>query len=278
MKLTTLSLKHGATLSMTTKPKWLIVDVSSWAYRDLHAAGPGEACVRNFTRRLALCREELRPSRIVLCFDAEGSFRRDLDPTYKANRDESPVGLDELIERIRQHAADEEIDCVSAPGFEADDCMATLAGIAIDQGQRVVLASRDKDLRQCLIGGGVNMLLDAQHGKHAADFEYFTAADLDEFYGLRPDQWIEYQMLVGDTSDNVPGCPGVGDKYAREILRKCSTLERFVSRSFEAAIPASKRNAVLRFLKNGDAEKMRRLVTLRHDAPLPGYWFEEVVA
>lgn len=263
---------------MTTKPKWLIVDVSNWAHRDLHGAGPGEACFHNFTRRLALCREEIRPVRIALAFDSIGSFRREFEPTYKANRRSAPLGLAELIKRIRQYAADHEIDCVEAPGFEADDCMATLTSIALDQGQRVILASRDKDLRQLLIGGGVNMLVEASHGKYAPNFQYYTAANLDEIHGLRPDQWIEYQMLVGDATDNVPGCPGVGEKYAKEILQKCSTLERFISRSFEANIPDTKRIAVLRFLKHGDAERMRRLVTLRHDVPLPAFWFEEVVS
>ncbi len=260
------------------KPKWLVVDVSSWAHPDLHAAGPGAASLRNFTRRLELCRDHLRPERVVLCFDAGKCFRYQIDPMYKAQRKESPVGLSELIEGIREHARDHEIDVVHCDGFEADDCMATICGIALDRGMRVVLASRDKDLRQLLLGGAVNMLLSASWGKYAPDFEYYTAADLYEKEKLRPDQWVEYQMLVGDSTDNVPGCIDIGETNAKEILQACSTLERFRVHSFDPKISDGRRNKVLNFLKNGDAVRMRKLVTLRHDVPLPGYWFEEAVA
>lgn len=260
------------------KPKWLLIDVSSWAHPDLHAAGPGAASLSNFTRRLAMCREHLRPERVVLCFDSNTCFRSNIDPTYKANRRESPLGLPELIAGIRAHAREHELETVQCEGFEADDCMATVTGIALDQGQRVVLASRDKDLRQLLLGGAVNMLLSASHGTYAPKFEYYTAADLYERECLRPDQWIEYQMLVGDNADNIPGCIDIGEVNAKEVLRACSTLDRFKVHCFDAKISDSRRTKVLNFLRSGEAEKMRRLVTLRHDVPLPGYWFEEAVA
>lgn len=269
------------------KPKWLVVDVSSWAHPDLHAAGPGAASLSNFTRRLTLCCDQLRPERVALCFDSGKCFRHQIDATYKANRKESPVGLAELIAGIRKHARDHEIDIVDCEGFEADDCMATLVSIALDQGQRVILASRDKDLRQLLLGGAVNMLLNVSHGtptpkveysSQVPTFEYYTAADLQEQEGLRPDQWVEYQMLVGDSTDNVPGCIDIGGVNAKEILRACSTLDRFKIHSFDANISDSRRTKVLNFLRSGEADKMRKLVTLRHDVPLPAYWFAEAVA
>ncbi len=267
-----------------SRPRWLLVDVSSWAYRDLFAAGPGAASLRNFTRRLDLCRQELRPQRIALAFDSDSSFRRQIDASYKANRRDAPLGLDELLKSIRQHALDHEIDCVQAAGFEADDCMATLAGIALDRGSRVVLASRDKDLRQLLIDGAVTMLLAAEYGQTYAEFDYFNARRLETEFellpgvGMRPDQWIEYQMLVGDKTDDVAGVPGVGDVYAKAILGKCSTLSRFASAPYDPKIPATIRNRVLSFIHSPEADKMRRLVTLRHDVPLPATWFEEAVA
>ena len=265
-------------MGSTAKPKWLLVDVSAWAHPDLHAAGPGAASLMNFARRLTLCREQLRPERVVLCFDSKTCFRSSIDPMYKATRKESPVGLSELIAGIRSHAREYEIDVAHCEGFEADDCMATLCGIALDQGMRVILASRDKDLRQLLIGGAVNMLLSASYGKYSPNFEYYTAADLYEREGLRPDQWVEYQMLVGDTADNIPGCLDIGEVNAKEILRACSTLDRFKIHSFDAKITDSRRVKVLNYLKSDEAARMRKLVTLRRDVPLPGYWFEEAVA
>lgn len=264
-------------MSKQPKPRWLIIDVSNWAYKDLFGAGPGPASLRNFTRRVELCRRELRPDRIVMAFDSDTSFRQDLACSYKATRREPPHGLSQLLESIVDYTYDQGFDFVQQSGFEADDCMATLTSIALDQNIRVVLASTDKDLRQLLVHGAVTILLKAEHGKTAVDFEYYNTTRLMEEYGLRPCQWVEYQMLVGDSCDNIGGCAGVGPKNAEPLLRSCSTLERFYASPFSYDCSDVVRRKVLAFRK-GDADLTRKLVTLRHDVPLPAGWLMEAAS
>lgn len=258
---------------MSRKPTWVTVDVSGWAYRDYFAAGPGEKSFRNFVNRMELCRDTLRPERLILCFDSDGSFRRDLDAGYKAQRNERPAGLDALLRRIYVHAIEDGIDCVAADGFEADDCIATLTGIALDQGRRMVIASADKDCHQLLIAGAVTQLTHIARGEDGPELSYMTTAALMERHGLHPHQWIEYQMLVGDNTDNIRGCNGIGEKAAKELLTKCETLERYYRTPLVPNLTGRQRARLSDFRRHG-MDLARKLVTLRSDVPLPAGWFE----
>jgi DNA polymerase I len=125
---------------------------------------------------------------------------------------------------------------LAVDGSEADDLLASLAAAAVTSGQQCVLCSADKDLWQCLKAGSVSILRNfkTERVKLDGDVEHIwmyepiwmTEATLGEAFALRPDQWIEYQCLVGESGDNVRGCPGWGSKYASELLGKCGTIEQ----------------------------------------------------
>lgn len=264
------------------RPLWFIVDVSNWAYKDLFAAGPGAASLKLTTDRLRLCASFFKPERFVLCFDTP-SFRHNVDPMYKANRRERPVGLDSLIASIRKYALDESIDCVKVDGFEADDCIASITQIGVDIGRDVVIASHDKDLCQLLIDGRVCLLYSIKppkrggNRKEPPETAYYSTRDLSVECDLHPSQWIDYQCLVGDASDNIPGCDGFGDKRAKELLASAGSLEEYFANVWNANITAKQRAALAGFRKH-DLGRIRRLVTLRRDVPLPAAWREESVA
>lgn len=261
-----------------TRPIWLLIDVSNWAYRDLHACGPTAHAMTTFSRRVMLCREAFDAERIVFVFDSGSSFRRDLDPAYKANRRERPAGLDELMESIREMALEWAFDFAKAEGFEADDCIATLARIGREHGRNVIMASSDKDLHQCLVDGWVNQLKAIRRHEGIVEFDWMTQSRLMDLHQLRPFQWVEYQMLVGDTSDNVRGCEGFGDVAAKQLLQRRTSLDRHFMAPLEAGLTPRLKNKLSQFRQCGDMERMRRLVTLRDDVPLPAGWYEVIAS
>lgn len=254
------------------RPVWILIDASNWAHADLHAAGLSGA-IRNVIRRTELCREYFRPERIAFAFDSP-SFRTKIDPGYKANRiKDPPSGLEGLFCAMRDYAIESADDFVKLPGFEADDIIATLAKIAVQSDRNAVLVSRDKDLKQCLVDGRVSQLSSIKHGRPKPDCEFFTARDLFQNYRLSPSQWPEYQALVGDNSDNIRGCDGIGEKAASEILQKCQSLHRFAEKQWLPKLSSRQRKTVTNFIRR-DLEKAMKLVTLRNDVPVPGAWHE----
>jgi hypothetical protein len=137
--------------------RWLLIDVSNWAYKLLHTGGGPVGAVALFRRWLDLAVDKTEPERVVLAMDSERgqSFRRQLNPHYKAGRKEPPPGLGELIESIKQLAVDNCHDIAAAEGFEADDVIATVTRIGLESHRQVVICSSDKDLRQLLVRGRV---------------------------------------------------------------------------------------------------------------------------
>lgn len=260
------------------KPIWLLIDVSNWAHKDLHGCGPGSIALRTFARRVELCEAFFKPERIAFCFDCSGpTFRSELDPCYKANRRKSPlVGLSELIDEIRDYAIENAHDIASCEGFEADDVIATLSTIGIDSERKVMIASSDKDLRQLLVAGQVILLRNIKRGKDRPEPEYFSAAHLLREYGLKPEQWIDYQALVGDATDNIRGCDGIGKKTAEQLLRAVGSLDEHYRDVWRAPITKTQARKLSEF-RGRDLELARKLVTLRRDVPLPACHYPEKV-
>ncbi|MEM0927138.1 MAG: 5'-3' exonuclease H3TH domain-containing protein, partial [Planctomycetota bacterium] len=253
------------------KDRWMIIDVSNWAHKLLYAGrSDAERAVEAFRRWHDYMDVNVKPFRIVYAFDSPGhSFRKQLLPSYKANRKPPPVGLADVLDGAERLAIDEGCEIVRSEGFEADDLIATVAEVARTRNARVVICSSDKDLRQLLRRGEVTIATTVSVSK---GIEWFTEATLMENFGLRPSQWIDYQTLVGDSTDNVGGCPGIGDKRARDLLRRCGSIDDYFKHPWRTKLSERQRAEMLRFRSCLDVT--RQLVTLRTDVPLGDGWEE----
>ena len=208
-----------------------------------------------FTQMLLGLLRDRRPDYLVMVMDVSDKdvFRVEIDPQYKANREASPEDLGPQIERIVSILETMRVPILRKPGFEADDLMATLCRRLADEDLTIYLVSKDKDLDQ-LLGDRVRMY---DPGK---DREVDAAAMTDE-KGFGPEQAVEAQMLMGDSTDNIKGVAGVGPKKAAQLLQKYGTIRAVVDHADE--LTPKLRENVLAFRERMDV--VRRLVTLRDD-------------
>jgi DNA polymerase-1 len=196
---------------------------------------------------------------IAVIFDhARRTFRNDLHPEYKAHRTETPPELIPQFPLVREAVEAFDIACVEMDGFEADDLIATYTRLAVEQGAEVVIVSSDKDLMQ-LVGGKVSML-DTMKNRSIG------RAEVIEKFGVGPEKVIEVQSLAGDSSDNVPGVPGIGIKTAAQLIEEYGDLETLLARASEIKQP-KRREALINFADQARLSKL--LVTLKDDVPVP---------
>ncbi|MCQ8183831.1 DNA polymerase I [Parvularcula maris] len=197
------------------------------------------------------------PTHFAVIFDHSSySFRNDLYADYKANRGEPPEDLVPQFPIIRDATRAFGLPCLEEEGFEADDLIATYARAAEAKGAEVVIVSSDKDLTQLVTDKVV--MFDPMKNK------VIEAADVEEKFGVGPDKMIDLQALMGDSTDNVPGVPGIGPKTAAQLLTEYGTLEELLSRASE--IKQKKRREMLENHAD-DALVSKELVTLRIDVP-----------
>lgn len=251
---------------------WLLIDGNNWFARDYFASGT--AAATTFLRRLSDIRGHLHPERVAILWDTR-SFRHDLASDYKAGRGEKPPGFGPTMHELRDQLAIQDVASFSVDGFEADDLIATLARQAIDEGCKAMIFSNDRDLHQCLVGGCINQIT-AMRRVRPGEFslQVMTAAKLKEQFGVHPHQWVDYRALVGDTSDGIKGCYGIGEGVARSILERFTDLERFYKRPFEINLSPSQRTKLLNFREK--LPDVRRLLRLVDSAPLPATWLERI--
>ncbi|MDM8007241.1 MAG: DNA polymerase I [Phycisphaerae bacterium] len=207
---------------------------------------------------LQLVREQ-KPDYLAMVMeggDEKAVFRKELDPQYKANREPPPEDLAPQIERILQIIRSQGIPVLSVPGFEADDLLATLATRLAGEDLEIVMVSRDKDLDQ-LVTGQVRLYDPMKN-------EFIGPREIEAQKGYRPEQAIEIQTLVGDSTDNIQGVRGIGPKKAAALIAKYGTAKAVVDHADELT-PAMRKN-VLDFADR--LEQTRQLVTLRRDVPL----------
>ena len=152
------------------------------------------------------------------------------------------------------------------PGFEADDVMATVSASAASRGLDVFLCTADKDCRQ-LVTEKVKIL-----NLRKPEGELLDAAGIQADWGVRPDQVIDFQSLVGDSVDNIPGVPGVGPKTAAKWLQQFGTLENVIAHADEVAGGPKTKQALKDAIANGNLAKSRQLVALSRDVPLKFDW------
>ena len=199
-----------------------------------------------------------KPTHFAVIFDsARKTFRNEIYSEYKANRPEAPDDLAPQFEYIRKSVKAFNLPSIELLNYEADDLIATYAKKITEAGAKVTVISSDKDLMQ-LVSNKVRMF-DPMKSRVIGEKEVI------EKFGVKPDQVIDVQSLAGDSSDNVPGVPGIGIKTAAELINKYKNLEKLLSKASE--IPQNKRRETL--LANKDKALLsKQLVTLKDDVPV----------
>ncbi|TFF21638.1 DNA polymerase I [Jiella endophytica] len=250
-----------------------LVDGSAYIFRAYHALPPltrksdgmPVGAVSGFCNMLWKLVEESRdtsvgtiPTHFAVIFDhSSTTFRNELYDQYKANRTAPPEDLVPQFALIREAVRAFDLPCIEKQGFEADDLIATYTRQAVAAGGDVTIVSSDKDLMQ-LVGPGV-ILYDQMKDKRLGPEE------VKEKFGVYPEKMIDLQALVGDTSDNVPGVPGIGPKTAAQLLDDYGDLETLLARAGEIK-QAKRRENLLEFAEQ--ARLSKRLVTLDCETPL----------
>ena len=199
-----------------------------------------------------------KPTHFAVIFDsARKNFRNEIYKDYKANRTEAPDDLAPQFEYIRKSVKAFNLPSIELLNYEADDLIATYAKKISDIGAKVTVISSDKDLMQ-LVSKDVR-LYDPMKSKVIGEKE------VQEKFGVKPKQVIDVQSLAGDSSDNIPGVPGIGIKTASELINKYKNLDNLLTNASE--IKQNKRRETL--LENKDkAILSRKLVTLKNDVPV----------
>ncbi len=246
---------------------WLI-DAHSLIYQVFHAmpemsspTGMPIGAVQGFVRDVVDILDLKRPDYLVCVFDAPGdNFRHELYTDYKVHRESMPDDLQLQIPNIHRMLEAMGVCCLAEPGYEADDVLATLADQIERSGGECYLVTSDKDCRQ-LISDRIRMF-------NIRKQETYDAAKLMETWGVRPEQVVDFQALVGDSVDNVPGVPLIGPKAAQELLGKYVTLEGVYEHLSELK---GKRKENLETFKD-QAFLSRQLVQLDRAVPLAFHW------
>ncbi len=199
-----------------------------------------------------------KPTHFAVIFDsARKTFRNDIYSDYKANRSEAPDDLVPQFEYIRKSVLAFNLPSVDLVNYEADDLIATYVDQILKKGAKVTIVSSDKDLMQ-LYKKDVR-IFDPMKNKFISD------EDVQNKFGVGPSKVIDVQALAGDSSDNVPGVPGIGVKTAAELINKYGNLEKLLKSAHE--IKQNKRRETL--IENKEKALIsKKLVTLKHDAPV----------
>jgi DNA polymerase I len=221
--------------------------------------------VTNFLLRL---RQQHHPEYLGWVNDVGESFRHRTYPAYKATReklnDELQQDFNRSVERIARILEGFGVPVIGVEGFEADDVIGTLAAQGAARGLQVVIVSGDKDLYQ-LIGPGVALLNPGRGGPAAVEEHWVDTTNAHQRLGVPPERVIDYLALVGDTSDNIPGVKGVGEKTALELLRAYGDLDGILAHAAE--IPGKRAREAIQ--AHADLARLSRdLVTLRRDVPV----------
>ena len=250
-----------------------LVDGSGYIFRAYYALPPlsrksdglPTGAVSGFSNMLFKLLEDSRsddsenkPTHFAVIFDsARKNFRNEIYKDYKANRSDPPDDLAPQFEYIRKAVEAFNVPSIEQLNYEADDLIATYAKQIINAGAKVTVISSDKDLMQ-LVSKNIR-LFDPMKSKVIGEKE------VHEKFGVKPKQVIDVQSLAGDSSDNIPGVPGIGIKTAAELINKYKNLETLLKKAEE--IPQKKRKQTL--VENKESALIsKKLVTLKDDVPV----------
>jgi len=216
-------------------PTLYLIDGHALAYRTYYAmnatpygqrwqtsSGEPTAGIFGFTSVLFRILEQEKPDYLAVAFDTGKTFRDELFPDYKATRTKMPDDLRPQIERIRELVDAFNIPRLEMEGYEADDVLGSAARQASAQGLGVKIITGDRDLLQLV---DKMIIVSLPEGRLSDSKDYITDQDVEDKMGVPPHQVVDYKALLGDTSDNIPGVPGVGEKTAQKLIQKYHDLD-----------------------------------------------------
>jgi DNA polymerase-1 len=229
-----------ATTEKSAGPKVVLLDGHSLAFRAFFAlpdtlvtsSGQVTNAVYGFTAMLIKLLADECPEAIIVCFDkGVPRFRLDRYAEYKAGRAETPDLFRQQLPLIREVLETLRVPMIELEGYEADDLLATLTKRFREEGREVVIVTGDRDILQ-LVGEGVSVIMTR---RGISDVIRYQASTVLERYGVTPHQWTDFVALKGETSDNLPGVPGVGDKTAAQLVNKYGDIEQVIAHADELA-------------------------------------------
>lgn len=228
----------------------------------INSKGENTSAIFGFVNTLEDVLRNARPDYLAVAFDpAGGTFRHEAYPEYKAQRDATPEDIKRSVPIIKEILQAYNIPILEVPGFEADDVIGTLAKKAESIGLSVQMVTPDKDYAQ-LVSPNITM---CRPGHGAKGMELLGPAEVCEKYGVgTPENVIDYLSLTGDAADNIPGCPGVGEKTAKTLLADFGNVETLIEN-------AGQLKGALKKKIEENVEKIRFskfLVTIRTDVPI----------
>lgn len=239
-----------------TSPKTLIlIDGHALAYRayfgmpDTFSTADGEKtnAVYGFTNMLLAVWKEYNPDYFIVTFDKGDTFRHKMYPEYKGTREKMPDDLRAQIARIEQLVRAFNMPVFTKDGYEADDLLGTLARQAAEQGIRALIVTGDRDTFQ-LVRDNINVVIS---GSRFQERKLYDPAAVTEKYGLPPEKLVDLKALAGDTSDNIPGVKGIGEKGGAKLLRQYGSLDGIyahlddLSKGVRAKLEAGRESAYL---------------------------------
>lgn len=251
-----------------------LIDASLYVFRAWHSV-PSEFtdtegwpvnAVHGFTRFLLDLLERVRPSHVAVAFDESltRSFRNEIYPAYKANRELPPDELVRQFDRCKEVSAALGLAVLRHDRYEADDLIGSAVAAAAAHGQRTVIVSADKDFGQLV-------------GEHVEQWDFsrdqrWDARGVHQRLGVRPDQVADYLALTGDAVDNIPGVPGIGAKTAATLLAHFGNLDALLQRADEVAFLRLRGAAAAsqRLKEHAQIARLSRALTgIALDAPVP---------
>ncbi|AMW03672.1 DNA polymerase I [Gemmatimonas phototrophica] len=266
-----------ADVTLPPSPRLFLVDGYALIYRAFFAlmqrpltTSRGENSsiawgVANFLKRLL---NTHKPELLAWVHDSGATFRDELYPDYKATRerltDDLQADFDQGLERVMQLLAAYDIPVLTAEGFEADDVIGTMARKGVAAGYNVVIVSGDKDFQQ-LVRPGVWLLNPGRGGPASVEENWVGVENANDRLGVPPERVIDYLALVGDSSDNVPGVKGIGEKGAIELINQFGALEEIIAHVHEIT-KKRPREALLQY--EAEARLSKQLVTIHEDVPV----------
>ena len=245
-----------------------LIDLSGYVFRAYHAIAPlssskGEPthAVLGTTNMIQKVVNERRPHKLAVAMDSRGkTFRHDLDTRYKSHRPAPPPDLAQQMARCEEIVRAYDIPVFQVPAMEADDLIASVVDRALASGLDVVIVSSDKDMMQLVHDDDSRVVLwDSMRDK------VYGPAEVTEKWGCRPSQLHDLLALVGDSSDNIPGVPGVGPKTAADLIRSYGSVDGVYKNIDKITKPKLKESLKTH---EDDARISYKLVGLNHDVPL----------
>ncbi len=255
---------------MSRKKRLFLIDGSALAYRSyfafirnplINSKGENTSAPFGFTNSMMKILREENPDYIAMVFDTKApTFRHEIFKEYKSTRAKMPEEMESQLPRIREVIEGMNIPVVEMDGFEADDLMGTIAKKAKKMGMEVVLVTGDKDFTQ-LVDEDIKILNPRRSGEQIETIDHHNVR---EKFGVPPDKVTDVMGLMGDTSDNVPGVPGIGEKTAKELIQKFGTLEKVLAN----ADKVKRKNVRNNLKEHADIARLsKKLVTIDINVP-----------